>query len=367
MKKNIILLVLLSIILISCSNSKTTNEVPQIKATDTISVPTNSPIPPTQTYAPIPTPLINGPKIVFASHRGKNSQQTGLYILNLETNEIKELETGIEGTVLPKWSPDGSRVLFAVRDPWNLYIINEDGSGLTQLTDFSSNNGDWSPDGTKIVFQSDAQNEPKDTPDIYVIDVNGENLTEILDLPEVADFSPRWAAKSDQIMFLSDRTGHYEVFLMNADGSNVTQITDGGASITHASISPDGERIAFVYPQGGQNTDLYTIDKSGDVGTVIRLTSDATFDDNPCWSPDSSKIIFNSDRGGNMDLWMINADGSEPVQLTDDEEYDNYPDYWEPQDDFNYPPDTNYLVFLKDTCSNLSMRADFKHRRSESS
>jgi Tol biopolymer transport system component len=210
-----------------------------------------------------------------------------------------------------------------------LYTIDPDGGNLTQVTDFRSNNADWSPDGSKIVFQSDAQNEPEDTPDIYVVDADGENLVELVDLPEFADYNPRWAG-SGQIMFLSNRTGHAEIFLMNAAGSDVTQVTDGGSSIISAAISPDGSRLAFVYPQGGRFTDMYTIDKSGALDSVVRLTKDATRDDAPSWLPDGQKIIYYSDSSGNYDLWMIDADGSNPVQLTDDEYFDAYPDYWAP-------------------------------------
>ena len=117
---------------------------------------------------------------------------------------------------------------------------------------------------------------------------------------------------------------------MNADGSDVVQVTAGGSSVTHASLSPDGNRIAFTYPQGGKFTDLYVIGKDGSPDSVVRLTEDATFDEGTAWSPDGEKIFFYSDRSGSYDLWMINTDGTNPVQLTDDEYYDVYPDYWSP-------------------------------------
>ena len=317
MNKHFVLSLVLALLLTACAQP---TEPP---------LPTNTPVPPTDTPEPTPTPEPVGPRIVFVSNRGDDPDVTDLYILDIETQEITLLNTGFDAVVFPKWSPDGSKILFAVRDVWNLYTIEPDGSNLTQLTDFRSNNADWSPDGSKIIFQSDHQNEPQDTPDIYVIDANGENLVEILDDPSVPDFNPRWAG-DDQIMFLSGRESGFEVFLMNADGSEITQVTESGASITNASVSPDGERIAFTYPQGGKFTDLYVIDKDGALDSVVRLTQDATYDDGTAWSPDGQRIFFFSDRGGNYDLWMIGADGSNPVQLTDDEYYDAYPDYWAP-------------------------------------
>lgn len=321
MKKHLVILVVFGLLLAACASPPAPTEPP---------VPTHTPVPPTATPEPSPTPKPLGPRVVFVSNRGDDPNKQDLYVLDLDSNEITPLNAGFDAIVLPQWSPDGSKVLFAVPGVWNLYIINADGSGLTQLTDFSSNNGDWSPDGTQVVFQSDHQNEPKDTPDIYRIDADGENLVELLDNPAVPDFNPRWAAGSNQIMFISGLTGNLEVFLMNADGSDMKQVTTGGSPIISASISPNGERIAFTYPQGGKFTDMYTIDKSGALDSVVRLTKDATFDDAPAWSPDGEKIVYYSDKSGYLDIWMINADGSDPVQLTNDEYADRYPDYWAP-------------------------------------
>lgn len=274
-----------------------------------------------------------GPCIVFVSNRSDDEDKSDLYILDIETSEITPLNTGFDNVVLPKWSPDGSKILFAVKDVWNLYTINPDGTGLAQLTDFRSNNGDWSPDGTQIIFQSDHQNEPQDTPDIYRIDIDGGNLVEIIDDPPVADFSPRWSPDGSQIMFISDRSGSYEIFQMNVDGSNITQITNTGVPIIDIALSSDSNRIAFtyayLYPRAA---DLYIIDKDGSTDTVVQLTDDrgAAFNDSPTWSKDGKEIFFSSNSSGNYDLWMINVDGSSPVQLTDDKYNDSFPDYWSP-------------------------------------
>jgi len=274
-----------------------------------------------------------GPSFVFVSNRGNDSIKTDLYILDIEKDEIIPLNTGLSDVVLPKWSPDGSKILFAVKDVWNLYTINADGTGLTQLTDFRSNNGDWSPDGSKIVFQSDHQNEPKDTPDIYVIDAEGKNKVEILDEPSTADFSPRWLPDGSQIMFISNRTGNYEVFRMGTDGSNIVQITKTDSPIIDIALSPDSSRIAFTYAYAyPQAADLYIIDKDGSLDTLVQLTDNRgkALNDSPSWSLDGKKIYFSSNSNGNYDVWMINNDGSNPVQLTDDEYNDSFPDYWAP-------------------------------------
>lgn len=293
--------------------------------------------PPTETPKPEPTatatqPVVaapTSPQVVFVSNRGDDPGQGRLYLLDVSNGEITEIETGFDNVLFPKWSPDGTKILFVIPDVWNLYTIAPDGSDLTQITDFRSNNADWSPDGSKIVFQSDAQNEPENQPDIYMVDADGQNLVELMDAPDTLEFAPRWGA-GDEIIFLSSRSGNVEVFLLNTASGELTQVTEGNASIISAAISNDGERIAFVYPQGGNFTDMYIIDKSGGTSSVVRLTSDATRDSDPAWTPDDSQIVYSSDSSGNTDLWLIDVNGENPVQLTDDEYYDAFPDYWMP-------------------------------------
>ncbi len=295
--------------------------------------------PPTSTQAPTlePTAMPTeapastaSAQVVFVSNRGEDPNQSLLYILDVDSGEIKEVKTGFENILYPKWSPDGSKILFTIPDVWHLYTIAPDGSNLTQITDFRSNNADWSPDGTKIVFQSDAQNEPENVPDLYMVDADGQNLVELLDAPDTLEFAPRWGA-GDEIIFLSNLTGNVEIYLMNAiSGELISKVTEGKSSIISANISDNGERIVFVYPQGGKMTDLYLIDRSGELGSVVRLTDNPTRDSDPVFTADGSQILYSSNASGNTDLWLIDVDGQNATQLTDDEYYDAYPDYWLP-------------------------------------
>jgi len=289
-------------------------------------VPTDTPVP-TETLVPTLTPYAGSDRIAFVSNRGDDPNALGLYLLDVETLEITPVETGFETVLFPKWSPDGNTILFTVPDVWNMYTIHADGSNLTQLTDFRSANGDWSPDGSKIVFQSDHQNEPEDTPDIYIIDANGENLVEILDAPETADYSPRWSPAGDKILFLSNKSGKAEIYSMNPDGSDVTQLSDSKDQLVDAAWSHDGSRLAFSYGSGNV-VNLYASDPDAN-SNVVRLTSSGDMNQFVSWSGDGEQVVFSSNRSGNWDLWTVNADGSNPVQLTDDEHYDAYAD-WSP-------------------------------------
>jgi TolB protein len=126
-------------------------------------------------------------------------------------------------------------------------------------------------------------------------------------------------ARSDagQIAFVSNRDGNPEIYLMNADGSGLQNLTNGPADDYSPVWSPDGSRLAFV-SRGSGRSDIYVLDADG---SVLNLTDHPSDNYSPAWSPDGTRIAFVSSRKTKPDQWMdstdifvIHADGS---QLTD--------------------------------------------------
>ena len=116
----------------------------------------------------------------------------------------------------------------------------------------------------------------------------------------------------DLIAFTSDRDGDYEIFVMNADGSEVRQLTDNDDDDGLPAWSPDGKRIAFTSDRG----DKFEIFVMNSDGTEVRqLTDNDDSDWSPSWSPDGKRIAFTSDRYGDWEIFVMNADGSNVVSL----------------------------------------------------
>jgi Tol biopolymer transport system component len=161
--------------------------------------------------------------------------------------------------------------------------------------------------------------------EVCVMQANGANRTRLATFPsEDTICFVAWSPDGRKIAFTSHRTGDYEIYVMSADGSDQKQLTYTRTTTYGAAWSPDGNFIAFtsVWPQ---TEEVYVMNANG--SGKQRLTATAYVEDghpkawnaHPTWSPDGRQIAFASARSGNLEIHGMNADGSEPRQLTDSE------------------------------------------------
>lgn len=208
----------------------------------------------------------------------------------------------------PTFSPDGSKILFQERVDENTEIcsVNIDGSGFANITQNPTRDMTpaYSPDGTMIAFAS-AREYGTSTFEIYVMNADGSDPRLVFG-DRAISASPTWASDGKSLVFANDREdgriGNFELFSVNLDGSSFRRLTTRPRYDADASYSPDGSKIAFGSNTDG-NLEIYVMNADG--SGIVRITRDMASDVFPRWSPDSKKLIFTSDRTGKWAIYEI--------------------------------------------------------------
>lgn len=298
------------------------------------------------------------------------------------TPGISEYPTG--------WSPDGNQIAFTgflgrlgMEDVYLGILTLRDGQEAKseKLLDSAAKEygGYWSPDGKKIAFFSNRGGNY----DVWVLNADGSGPAQ-LTTDAADDLYPTWSPDGKKMAFLSSRSGEVAIWTMNNDGSDQAQITAGGNGDWGTDWSPDGKKILFgsvrmsslnegkltkdealaesellksffetVLLAGIPSENIWTVDL--ETRRLHQLTTTATARQarlekrlervaaqadapvpiesvrhwHPVWSPDGKKIAYVSDVVGTPDLWVMDADGSNPVRLTSDAGDESFPE-WSP-------------------------------------
>lgn len=257
---------------------------------------------------------------------------------NLKVWDISDLSLAAPRPTEAISTPTGlGRIVY--HDDWTgnneIYVANSDGSGEQRLTDHPAEDffPAWSPDGKKIVFGSRRDGVPAPdgsfTSSIYIMDADGSHLTRLTDI-ESNDKLPTWSPDGSRIAF---HTGYLVV--INADGSNPVRVIgrrdDLGVDVP--CWSPDSRRIAFKSRMPAEGPcpcqhDIYVVNDDG--SGLLKLASftsekDGTPEDYVVWSPDGSQVAFEIYLDGRPRYYTVNSDGSgEPVEV------ESIPQSWYP-------------------------------------
>ena len=229
----------------------------------------------------------------------------------------------------PSWSPDGSQIAFeSGRDNQMMTYINHDiyviaagGSSIKRLTDDGADETRprWSPTReliayTKMEYFSDQSLIENPAWEIYVMNVDGTEQVQLTKDPS-NELEPSWSPDGAKIVFISDRNDqNFDIYVMNADGSSITQLTDDSANEFGPAWSPDGKQILFNSDRNG-NVQIFRMSIDGT--NLVQLTNDNWNSAYADWSPDGKRIVFESDREtGDANIYLMNVDGSNIIQLT---------------------------------------------------
>jgi len=284
----------------------------------------------------------DGRQLIFQSERAAGNPFFQMYVLDLDTGDVEMISTGVGKTTCGWIHPSGDRALFASTqfdpeaeakmeaelafrasgqtrryswdyDPtYDIVVTDLDDGGYTRLTDARGYDaeGAYSPDGERIVFASNRhayaadldteeaerlERDPAYFMELYVMDADGSDVRRLTDAPGY-DGGPFWSADGSKITWrrFSEDGARAEIFTMNADGTGERQITDLGVLSWAPFFHPSGDYIVFSTSlQGFANFELYLVDAEGE-RVPQRVTTRDGFDGLASFAPDGRTISWTS-------------------------------------------------------------------------
>jgi TolB protein len=278
-----------------------------------------------------------------------------IYLMSPDGTNVQRLTNNDSGDAFPALSPDGKKVIFDSNrlrlptEPLNtsdLFLMNTEGTEQTYLIRGSS--ATWSPDSKYIAYHASASGTGLPTTtdpgaatsdsdiDIFVANVDDLLATvaepqNITNSSDVIDNDPDWSPDGTKIAYTRHSApapdprnpSDAEIYVINPDGTGLTRLTFNNYEERAPSWSPDGSRIVFMARVGthpgnlGSKFEICVMNADGT--NFVQLTDNAVFEGTPTFSPDGQKIVLSRDVGAGQgqELFLMNADGTNQVQLTD--------------------------------------------------
>jgi Tol biopolymer transport system component len=310
----------------SNSATSTPSASPTLTATVTpSSTPSDSPTltptaSPTSTPSPTFTPTLAGTRVAFVSNRDGGGNYD-IYTMLEDGSNLVRLTSSSDQYFQPRLSADQKKIVYTyitISNHAYIYSMDINGGSVSQLTNgYQDTWPVWSHDGTKIAYTSNQGG----TLQVYSMNADGSNQTNLSNDLTHSYVYPAWSPDGTKITYVSYGPAPSYLYVMNSDGSSQAPVTSSSAyGYGHPAWSPDGTKILFSYTQ--TLVGFATIHPDG--SNYVDITGLAGTHQYPIWSADGSKIFFTDTVGGNTDIYSMNANGSGVTNLTNNSALDSF-------------------------------------------
>lgn len=255
-----------------------------------------------------------GTKIYFVSDRTHNKE---IWSMDYDGSNQSPLTRYNSISEMPAVSPDGKLVAFttyAQGNPKIMIYSTETARRMPFYNPVSSvvETPEFTPDGQHILFSATIDGWTQ----ICEADLNGSNMRRISHVRSIEVSAKVNPKNPSEILFISGRSGHQQLWKMNSDGGDLEMITDGEGDVANPSWSPNGQFIAFAWTRGYEigGFNIFVMDVAKRV--PVQLTHGNGRSENPWWAPDGVHLVFSTKRGSATQIYTMLADGTHVDQLT---------------------------------------------------
>jgi eukaryotic-like serine/threonine-protein kinase len=347
-----------SFFLVPWQNDNLTSAVPTLQASSPTpkasptaaegSVPLNQPAAPntprpTKVPTPSPTPLGGGwAQIAFATNR---SGVPNIWIMNVDGSGLTQITDIQEGACQPAWSPNGRRLVFISPCPGyaevyrgsSLFIMNADGSDLTPLPSVPGGDFDpaWSPDGRMIAFTSIRNNNLFQ---IFILDLETNELKVLADPDDRSYSQPAWSPDGKKLAVVGPRN---QIWVINVNSDERFMVSRPGEYINrHPRWSPDGTTLVFTQYMEGKANAPWIARVRAEVGALAVEVGKENLNSKPSYSPDGYWLLCQGwTDGTSRDIYLMTTNGVQRQNLTQSEAND-FDAAWRPGGALTGPPPT---------------------------
>jgi len=296
---------------------------------------------------PSPAKTDNTSKVLFSALLSSNPQKSQLFTMNSdgssETQLTNFVTTGSLFTGFGSWSPDGTQIVFVTSKDGNsggeIYSMKSDGTAAKRLTNNlrSEEYPTYSKDGSKILYSVMVSTSPEKS-QLFTMNSDGSGETQLTNFSTTTSLFTgyaSWSPDGTQIVFVTNKDGNNnggEIYSMKADGTNLKRLTNNQRSESSPTYSKDGGKILYsaMVSTSPEKSQLFTMNSDGTNESQLTNFSTTTslFTGFASWSPDGSQIIFVTNKDGNSnggEIYTMKADGTNLKRLTNNQRVEEHP------------------------------------------